>query len=1395
MDRGANGCILGKDVRVVHHTGQFIDLNGIDNHTVRHLQLVTGAAHILTDHGPIIGLFHQSALMTDGKTILSPGQLEHFGCQVYDKPSIVLGKDPFFVTPNGFRVPMAVSSGLPYVQLRPPTDQELHDSQIPHIDLTSPHPWDPKCLDSVPADGWYKAQDNTILDDGEFPLDSMGKLRDYEDDIDLDLSDRQHKSMDRPDTIAYLASVISDELTPGRSCMVQTRAQRQRHRPPTPPSLGSQDSPSLSGDGEDIEPRSPSGESNQDLHTRSTDDVSPKSMLTSNNKAKHATGIIPPPKSRRLKLPPISKLRRYFPGVKDQSIERTLQATTQFGTKGATIGRTLRGQITSPNPILNIPRRQEDVATDTVYSNTPAINDGSTAAQFFIGRTSHYRSMVPSGNSDASFVRTLMDEIRRRGAMNTLVSDNAKAQISQRAKDILRQLCIKDRQSEPYRGNQNFAELGWRDTKAKIKVLLDSRNAPSDCWLLAGQYVCFLQNHIAYESLGWRTPWEWVYGHTPDISALLQFEFYEPVYYQHYGSEFPSDSSESIGRFVGIAENVGHSMTYKILTANGTVIHRAVARTARKGHDFTNWKANKAAPHIAPKTKQVRGDIPLSLIDKASLEGQPDSPFYESIREDILHSLQEEDVIEGGPMPTVDVKGLLNRTFISNPDEEGVQVRAKVVSAQPTMQTDADGTDAVYRFKCKHGDQFFEEVLSYNKMLEWCDRDLDKDDMYRIESIASHRKSRTKSKFEVLVRWASGEVTWEDMGTIFNDDPVSISIYALKNNLLKVDGWKRCRTYAKNTKVLARMIHQANLKNFRNKPVYQYGFQVPRNHAEAVFIDEKNGNTKWQDAEKLEISQLMEYQAFSSLGKNAPVPSGHQKIVCHMVYAVKHDGRHKCRFVAGGHMTETPLDPTYSGVVSLQGIRIVTFLAELNETELWSTDVGNAYLESYTKEKICFTAGAEFGELAGHTMLIVRALYGLKGSGKSWHDKLFDVLTDFGFSPSKAEPDIWMRGQGDHYEYVASYVDDLLISSKNPQAIIDMLQAPPNNFKLKGTGPTTFHLGCDFIREKDGTLSMTPKKYIDRVKAQYVTLFGENPSTKVTSPLEKNDHPELDTSPLLGAHGINQYQSLIGALQWAISLGRFDIASAVMSLSSFRVAPRQGHLDRLKRVTGFLVKMNQAAIRVRTEVPDYSQLTHRTYDWTRTVYGDVTEEFPPDAPKPKGKPVVLTTYVDANLYHDWVTGKAVTGILHFVNQTPIEWYCKKQPTVEAATYGSEFVAAKIATQQAIAARLTFRYLGVDVQGPTYLFGDNGSVVTSSTQPHSPLKKRHHALAYHFVREAVAARIISFHHIPGERNPADILTKHWGYSQIWPMLRAVLFWQGDTAKLLDPAIDDTNGGER
>jgi hypothetical protein len=451
---------------------------------------------------------------------------------------------------------------------------------------------------------------------------------------------------------------------------------------------------------------------------------------------------------------------------------------------------------------------------------------------------------------------------------------------------------------------------------------------------------------------------------------------------------------------------------------------------------------------------------------------------------------------------------------------------------------------------------------------------------------------------------------------------------------------------------------------------------------------------------------------------------------------------------------------------------------------LWGTDIGNAYLESYTKEKVAFVAGPDFGKYNGHTMIVRKAQYGLKTSGRCWHDKLHDTLRSMGFTPSKAEEDIWMRDMGDHYEYIASYVDDLLIASKKPQAIIDMLTSEPINFKLKGTGPLEFHLGCNYFRDEDGTLCQAPIKYINRMVDNFTALFGSTPKQNVQSPLERNDHPELDDSPLLEEDDIRKYQSLIGALQWVITLGRFDVATAVMTMSSFRVAPRVGHLERAKRICGYLAKFKHGCIRVRTEVPDYSDLPEQELDWSRSVYGDVKEQRAPDAPAPKGKLVRTTSYKDANLYHDLITGRAVTGVIHFLNGTPIEWFSKKQPTVETASYGSEFGSAKTAIQQIAALRITLQYLGVNLDTTSYLFGDNEAVVKSSTVPESQLSKRHHALAYHFTREAVASGMVKFYHIPGELNPADILSKHWAHSAVYPTLKPILFYKGDTLDLIE-----------
>ena len=128
--------------------------------------------------------------------------------------------------------------------------------------------------------------------------------------------------------------------------------------------------------------------------------------------------------------------------------------------------------------------------------------------------------------------------------------------------------------------------------------------------------------------------------------------------------------------------------------------------------------------------------------------------------------------------------------------------------------------------------------------------------------------------------------------------------------------------------------------------------------------------------------------------------------------------------------------------------------------EPWATDIGNAYLEALTSEKVCIRAGPEFGDLEGHLFIIYKTLYSLKTSGKAFGQLLQECLLELGFVPSLAEVSIYMRkcptDGTDHYKYIATYVDDLAIIMKDPQSLIDQLTAAPYNFKLKGSGPLNF---------------------------------------------------------------------------------------------------------------------------------------------------------------------------------------------------------------------------------------------------------------------------------------------------------------------------------------------------
>ena len=1482
MDRGANGGVKGSGLRTMSVIpNEFVNLSGIDNHTLSKTKIGTCGGVVETQRGPVLLVFHRYALLDRGQTVHSCCQFEAHG-QVVDDKSIAFGGTQSITTHEGYRIPLDIVNGLPYFRTRPFTNDELRD--LPQVEMTSNLPWRPDKLVSIISDDpkWFEKQPDEPMPYGE-EFNAVGEY--LHRDRDVNVTTITPSATPYP---FYEAPPPSDFFSPDDDIIPSHNIHDHLGFPAMTPGLL-----------RDVEKY---GE-----------------LLTGGIAALHET---------RDYVRCYDKLRPYLLNAPKEVVKRTMEATTQYY-HNVPAGQRIFDMRRSHFPASNVFRRHEAVGTDMIPFDIVTWG-GFKCCQFYVGRRSYYMS-AHGMLTDGDFVGSLEDEIRYRGAMDLLISDMAKAEISARVRAILRAFQIKDWQSEPHHQNQNIAERYIQELKKYCNWVLNTSGAPPETIFFIILYAIFIHNRTARRLLGWRTPYEALTGQTPDISMLFCFRFWQIVFIKNYrdlGTGFPSESNEILCHFLGFAETVGHSMTFVVYNPEThAILYRSSLRPANENdtkvspippHDNPNrrdvhqrWHdsfpdieeppspeaenepsttrptevstdyvsppvmSRTAATPPATSPPNVSRPVPSTPeVTRPSATQDDGTPLRRSPRRQPRHdngepsrpttpsntprsrsrsrsrsrnrsngrgngeatsAQPEEQNRPPSRSPYLDqLKSdeLVGRTVLLKTRDDGQRFRAEIVEILEDFEGDRDKHPELVKFKCKVGDAKYEEIVGYNEMMELIEEQVQNEDgTWRFRRIKGHTKPRRKSdKPKILIEWESGEVTLEPVYNIAVKDRWVVAEYARDNKL--VEEWDEIwptlnlRRYAKNAKKLWRMLNKVKQTSYKHAPVYMYGHRVPRNHDEAMELDRLNKNNKWAKSEELEVSQLMEYSTFKSLGHKSTTkpPDGYKRITLHMVYAVKHDGRFKSRAVAGGHLTDTPVESVYSGVVSLRGVRLVIFLAELNGLQVYQTDVGNAYLEAYTKEKVYIIGGPELGKLEGHVLIIVKALYGLKSSGLRWYERFADVLRDMGFTPCPAEPEIWMRAHradgsiiwpdksktptgtpvtpktksefefssttskyptpandGSYYEYIATYVDDLTIASKDADGICKELKEK-YKFKLKGTGSLNFLLGCDFFYE-DGVLCQAPKKYIEKMGDSYFRFFGEKPSRKVTSPLEHGDHPELDTSEFLGVEETKIYQSMIGSAQWVVSIGRFDVAVHIMTLSSFRAQPRRGHLDRIKRVYAYLIKMKHAVIRYRTDMPDVTDFVFPDIDWSNSPYAGAEEELPTNLPVARGKPVLMTTFADANLGHDVVSGKSVTGLLHFLNKTPIDWFSKKQGTVETATFGSENCAARTAIEQIRANKLTLLYLGVPLFGKPILLGDNKSVVDSGTIPHQQLHKRHLMLSYHFVREAIASGELRYAHINGKFNPSDVLSKHWAYQAVWPLLRPILFWKGDTMDIL------------
>ena len=635
-------------------------------------------------------------------------------------------------------------------------------------------------------------------------------------------------------------------------------------------------------------------------------------------------------------------------------------------------------------------------------------------------------------------------------------------------------------------------------------------------------------------------------------------------------------------------------------------------------------------------------------------------------------------------------------------------------------------------------------------------------------------------KVFLKVQFQDGPKKWMTMDEVQLVDPYLAINHAINHDLKHKDEYSWVQEYLDFDEEVVEMV-QAYKTSAKEGTKYKFGVEVPGSTKKALEIDRRNGNTAWQESIKLELDQIKEYEVFKVLPDHASLPPGYKRIPYHLVYDVKFDGRLKSRLVAGGHRSpEVPREDIFSGVVSMEAVRLGFLMAKLNGLKVCAGDVGNAFLHGKTREKLFIVAGPEFGpELAGKRLIIDKSLYGLKSSAARYHEHLSETLRKMGFRPSKADADLWMKKCSDgHYEYIARYVDDVIAFSKDPMAIMKRLK---EKYFMKGVGTPRYYLGGDVLDlgedwNKDGLFhAFSARTYLDNCLPKIADLLGCERLRKQHTPFDENYHAELDDSPLVSPERITIYRSLIGSANWVLTLGRFDIAYTLSTLSRYNNAPREGHMKALQRLFCYLNTYKDGQIILDDdEAPVRKEaLMNVGFCWEE-FYPDAVEQIPEDMPKPEGNLATITCYVDADHARDTVTRRSVTGIVLLINNTPVTWMSKRQVTVETSTYGSEMVASRIVVDLIIEHRYKLRMLGIKLEESSVMVGDNMSVVLNTTLPSSQLKKKHQSCNYHRIREMIAAKVVRYGHIVSSENVADVATKPLGRQAFHHLMKKYLF---------------------
>jgi hypothetical protein len=1072
--------------------------------------------------------------------------------------------------------------------------------------------------------------------------------------------------------------------------------------------------------------------------------------------------------------------------ISKEQAQRTLNVTTQRVRRSDDIG--LSRNYPTNDRMVRYRRVQQHFFMDTFFASVKSLR-GYTCCQMFVSD----KGFVQCYNmkSKAQVPQTLRLFAKEVGVPDAIICDKSGEQTSGEVKELCYKFGTTLRQLEEHTPWANKAELYIGLIKRAVLKDLKESDCPLVLWDYCIERRAMINNLTARDlfNLQGQTPFSSVMGYEGDISNLCQFKWYDWCYFREQGESFPKQR-DVLARVLGPSKDSGNAMAQWVLKSNGRVVARRTCRPLtneewhsevekRKRNIFDEVIKHKLGTSIKlpakypqPEEYEVYEDDietvrEMPEADELSPQGGGDSS------ENLYDLLVSAEVMlpDGGEMKPARVKnrardqdgnpvGAYNsQPFLNTavydvefPDGAVKQYAANVIAENMYSQVDIDG----------HRYNLLDEIVDYRKD----GTALSRENMYVISKRGNRSLKKTTRGWDLLVKWKNGNTQWIHLKDIKESNPIEVAEFAQVHGIDKEPAfvWWVPYTLKKRDRIIAAV--NSSVKNSSQK----YGIQVPRTVQEALELDRINGNDFWRKAINKEMSNVM--IAFEILEDDKQVPPGWSKVTGHMIFDVKMDFTRKARWVLDGHKTPDIDGSSYAGVVSRESVRIALTYAALNEIDLMAADIRNAYLQAPTSQKHYIVCGPEFGiENAGKRALIHRALYGGKTAGRDFRNHLRSCMDFLGFKSCVADPDVWMRESirangGKYWEYVLLYTDDTLVISERAESILRNEIGKYFELKEESIGEPKIYLGGKVRKVilENGTQawSFSSSQYVQAAVENVENHLHEKGlklPTRANTPLSNGYRPEVDTSELLVGVDLSYYQSLIGVLRWMVELGRVDICCEVSMMSSYLAMPRIGHLQQLFNMFAYLKKYHNSEMVFDPSYPEIDKTKFQRQDWSATAWGDgLVEEIPANLPEPRGYGMMMRAFVDADHAGDLVTRRSRTGFIVYLNMAPIYWLSKRQTSIETSSFGSEFVAMKQCCEYVRGLRFKIRAMGIPCEDPTFIFGDNQSVLWNTTIPDSTLKKKSNSIAYHFVREGCAKDEWRTAYVNTHENPADLLTK-------------------------------------